>query len=92
MSNNTTTGTVPVINPDAYPQLVEMLKDSLRRHNEELELAEALIETIETEGVGDLSRAQDDVVCSALQLLICKKEEDIAVTQTGIDELSGAIG
>ena len=91
MSNNNNTNTVPVINPDAYPQLLEMLKDSLRRHTDELKLAEAMLDRIEEDGISVFSREEDEMVTSALLLLVAKKEEDIAVTEIGIAEFEAAI-
>ena len=93
MSNTqeTSTESVPLINPDAYPQMIEMFKQSVKRHTEEIENAEKLIESID-EGDIDLPYGSDDLIITALGLLIDTREDDIEGLEAGIKEFEVAIG
>jgi hypothetical protein len=88
MSKPTETKSVPIINPDAFPMMIEMFKQSVERHTAEIEKIEALVEAIE-EGESDLELGQhEDLILDALQALVNKREEDIKVQEVGITELS----
>ena len=92
MSNTqeTETKSVPFINPDAYPQMVEMFEQSVRRHTATVENAEKLIESID-EGDVELPYGTDDLVITALGLLIDAREDDIEGLEAGIEEVKSAI-
>jgi 3-hydroxyacyl-CoA dehydrogenase len=91
MSNTTEPITfTPIINPDALPQLIEMLEQSVQRHTETIATANRLIERLdETEDHGII---WDDceVIIDGLNLLIEAREEDIEVQHQGIAELREA--
>ncbi|MHC4237560.1 MAG: hypothetical protein ACYSSM_04815 [Planctomycetota bacterium] len=92
MSNTqeTETESVPLINPDALPQLIEMIEDSVRRHTEAIETAEKLIERLdETEDHG-IAWEECDLIIKALGLLIEAREEDIEVQEQGLVQMKEA--
>ena len=90
MSKTTQTKSVPLINPDAYPMMIEMFEQSVERHAAEIEVAETLCEQIE-DGESDLELGRhEDLILDALRALISKREEDIEVQEVGIKELKEA--
>jgi hypothetical protein len=92
MSNTNNAITLhPIICPDALPGLIQMLEDSVRRHDETIKTANKLIERLdETEDHGFV---YDDceLIIDSLNLLIQAREEDIEVQEVGITELKEAL-
>lgn len=86
MSNNTETKSVSLINPDAYPQMIEMFKQSIESHQRDIDKAHDLIEAF-GEGEHEDLFEHEDLICDALNLLINDKEESIARLHEGIEEL-----
>ena len=84
--SNATEKRVPIINPDAYPQMIEMFEQSIARHQAEIDKAHGLIEAI-GEGEGPDLYPNEDLVCEALELLINDREESIDKLHEGIAEL-----
>lgn len=87
MSN--TTETVPLINPDAYPQMVEMMQDTVRRNIEIIDRSEVLIERLE-ECESLLNPKECELAIQALRVLINEKESGIDDAEAGIAQLKEA--
>jgi hypothetical protein len=92
MSNTqeTETESVPLINPDALPQLIEMIEDSVRRHTEAIETAEKLIERLdETEDHG-IAWEECDLIIKALGLLIEVQEQGLVQMKEAAAKIEAA--
>lgn len=85
MSNETETR-VALINPDAYPRMIQMFKESIERHQADIDKAHDLIEAF-GEGEHEDLYEHEDLICEALNLLINEKEESITRLHEGIAEL-----
>jgi len=89
MSNTIETESVPFIRAEAVPQLVEMFKDSIRRHGGDIAAATALQEKLDESDVKGLSWPECELIISALEMMINDREEAIEVQEAGIAELEG---
>jgi len=87
MSNTAETESVPLINPDAYPQMIEMMQDTVRRNIEIIKRSEVLIERLE-ECESLLDTKECELVTQALRVLINEKESGIDDADNGIKALS----
>lgn len=88
--SKTTETNIPLINPDAYPQMIEMMEDTVRRNIETIDEAERLLRLVEdSELACELADKgmSADVLGQALRMLINEKESGIEDAENGIKEL-----